>query len=318
VELLEYIREKIDLDYYFQRILNKNRNTTNSISNHNGSMVSARSIVRGKIVEEILETEIRYHHSLTLVQDMLIKPLRNGGKKKPTHELLWIIFDRLGALVKHHKTFSQVLGKTIKAANHPWEARLGDIFYKQTNFFDDYGRYLDKYYDLVSVLPEIVEESPFFKEIKQNFEQEMKKTTQLDLQSYLVLPVQRISRYLLLLKELLKYTDDSSASEPRRGIELAIDKIDKQLGGLNKSISSNFLPSTMSYPIQKEGRGNRWLFRVLLFCIIVVVAAVAIYFSLPHCYSYMRVVEQKAFHHTLVKEDWLAQLWLKVGHLLYK
>ena len=37
-------------------------------------MASARSIVRGKIVEEILETEIRYHHSLTLVGDVRILP----------------------------------------------------------------------------------------------------------------------------------------------------------------------------------------------------------------------------------------------------
>jgi len=48
----------------------------------------------------------------------------------------------------------------------------------------------------------------------------------------------RIPRYLLLLKELLKYTD-STAADPRRTIELVIDKIDKQLGRLNKNISSS-------------------------------------------------------------------------------
>jgi len=78
----------------------------------------------------------------------------------------------------------------------------------KTDFFNDYGKYLDNYYELASVLPQLAEENPLFKEIKQvlllafisiyllhtyvqNFEKELRKTTRLDLQSYLVLPVQR-------------------------------------------------------------------------------------------------------------------------------
>ena len=71
---------------------------------------------------------------------------------------------------------------------------------------------MDNYYELALVLPQLAEENPLFKEIKQvftaihsfafisndllhtyvqNFEKELRKTTRLDLQSYLVLPVQR-------------------------------------------------------------------------------------------------------------------------------
>ena len=41
---------------------------------------------------------------------------------------------------------------------------------------------------------------PAFKVVKQAFEAEQKKTTFLDLESFLIMPIQRIPRYSLLLR----------------------------------------------------------------------------------------------------------------------
>jgi len=53
--------------------------------------------------------------------------------------------------------------------------------------------------------------------IHKEFENEQKKTNALDLPSFLILPVQRIPRYMLLLTELDKYTEASHPDKKSLG-----------------------------------------------------------------------------------------------------
>jgi len=47
---------------------------------------------------------------------------------------------------------------------------------------------------------------PEFQQIIKKFEEDQKSSTCLNLEAYLIMPVQRVPRYILLLKDLIKYT----------------------------------------------------------------------------------------------------------------
>jgi len=79
-----------------------------------------------------------------------------------------------------------------------------------------------------------VEKKPIFKKIKEAFELYQLKSTSLTLDAFLIMPVQRIPRYVLLLKELLKY---SNPSHPDYALlEGAFNKVKAILEELNKGI----------------------------------------------------------------------------------
>lgn len=59
---------------------------------------------------------------------------------------------------------------------------------------------MEGYNTSVVTLRHLEKRKPAFKVVKQAFEAEQKKTTFLDLESFLIMPIQRIPRYSLLLR----------------------------------------------------------------------------------------------------------------------
>merc|ERR1711981_48747 len=70
-----------------------------------------------------------------------------------------------------------------------------------------------------------------FKKYIKGWEKTQKELSGLDLASFLILPVQRLPRYLLLFKELIKYTPDSHAEF--ESINQAIQVISDALEDIN-------------------------------------------------------------------------------------
>ena len=75
----------------------------------------------------------------------------------------------------------------------------------------------------------------FFIEISQKFEEEQANASGLNLDSFLIMPVQRLPRYILLLRDCHKYT--YRGSPDMRHLPKALDYLDKNLSEINKGIS---------------------------------------------------------------------------------
>ena len=68
---------------------------------------------------------------------------------------------------------------------------------------------------------------------KKKFESDQKEASGLDLASFLILPVQRLPRYVLLLKELQRYTPENHPEY--KSLIDAIDHIARSLEIINES-----------------------------------------------------------------------------------
>jgi len=161
---------------------------------------------RKKVAMEMFETEKTYVRSLKLIYDEFVCVLRNAATDKSailTTEELQRIFSYWEVLLKCHTS----LLKVIEERMNGWDVRpeIGDIFSEKTAFIKLYKHYINGFDKSVISIKELKERHPKFKEFLAKLEF-TPKLSGLGLQSYLILPVQRIPRYVLLLQDMLKHT----------------------------------------------------------------------------------------------------------------
>jgi hypothetical protein len=85
---------------------------------------------------------------------------------------------------------------------------IGDIFLKMGPFLKLYIQYVNNYEHSLETL-ERLEKNPLFQAFyKARNKEGVNRTMGLSLPAYLIMPVQRVPRYSLLLKELLRYTPE--------------------------------------------------------------------------------------------------------------
>eukprot|EP01132_Coremiostelium_polycephalum_P007427 gene7427-9129_t len=187
--LIRLIRENFDRDHYFKTV--------------------PVDIRRQRVVEEIVSTEESYVKSLSTVFNSLIVPLQNAleSSSKPilTEEEIFSIFGNWERILLSHIT----LLKEFKSIIEKWndDSTLGDLFLEKCEFLkDNYADYINNYDNSYQRIKRLRKGNEDFDQIINTFEMYQDSNNGLDLYSYLIMPIQRIPRYLLLLKELLKYT----------------------------------------------------------------------------------------------------------------
>ncbi|EDR24412.1 Rho/RAC guanine nucleotide exchange factor, putative [Entamoeba dispar SAW760] len=159
---------------------------------------------RQKIIEEIYTTEEFYIQSMEYCLNFFCKVMKNEKNQSiiPLEDVD-IIFEHYDEVLNINKKFFLALKKLRET--HQIETRLGQIFKLFTPFFKVYFLYISHYDDSNQVLTEY-ERNPKFNELLTSLQTQIPTTTNLDLRSYLIMPVQRLPRYELLLKDLLKNT----------------------------------------------------------------------------------------------------------------
>jgi hypothetical protein len=118
-----------------------------------------------------------------------------------TSEDAYSVFSNLSELLLCHQ---QLLGK-FKEAFGTWQdsASLGKLFLEQLDFMDRYQPYIHGYNSSFAAVHYLAKKNPQFGNGVQVFEMEQKKTTALNLEAFLIMPVQRLPRYILLLQVYL-------------------------------------------------------------------------------------------------------------------
>jgi RhoGEF domain/Regulator of G protein signaling domain len=152
---------------------------------------------RSRICMEIIETERRYVQHLNILVVQYLRPLERGDVPKMDVEDVRSIFSNVAAISAFHQLFLLDLEKA---------EFLSSVFIRHAPYFKLYSQYVSQYTGCLSTMNRLSHIKAFqqFLERKRSDDATERK----DIMSYLIMPVQRLPRYVLLLRELLKWTDE--------------------------------------------------------------------------------------------------------------
>lgn len=198
---------------------------------------------REHCIKELLDTEKNYVEALDMIQQEFCTPLREILSQDDYNT----IFMNLEHLLQVHKAFQSDLlvasrisltmggdrNSLISNDNNnnngfsntpPTQQRIGDIFVRWKQYFVCYSTYCSKLPESLRRIIQLAGESASIRQkiLECQIEANANKFT---LQDVLSVPVQRVLKYHLLLRELVKHTPDSHADyiSVQMGLEAMVD-----------------------------------------------------------------------------------------------
>jgi len=129
------------------------------------------------------------------------------------------IFSITETLYNYHSMLLEGLERRITA----WtpETLIGEYFFGMADFLRCYPQYVNGYDFAVEILTKC-EENNHFNELLKKLTNDPKHKG-MNLYSYLIMPVQRIPRYILLINDYMKRTDSTHPDQP--GLKKALQKV---------------------------------------------------------------------------------------------
>jgi hypothetical protein len=175
---------------------------------------------RVKVLGEIASTEESYVKALHTLVAEFIHPLKSQGDFGVSQADTNKIFGSVELLTNFH----QHLLSELQQAKLP----VGEILLKFADFLKMYTQYLNNYTEALNTIDKQRSNVKF-----QAFLTEKRKKCGLDLMSYLIMPVQRVPRYELLLRELIRVTGKDHSEYPK--LLEALDKIKNIAAHINET-----------------------------------------------------------------------------------
>jgi len=171
---------------------------------------------RKKLLEEIVNTEIQYVKSLSILFLDFMLPLANGSTIVPPslqrladRARVKLFFAHTRRLLDVNRKFLQELQSRKKR-----KATIGEVFADFAPLFSIYGKYAESHERVSMLLRETLEKKgpqAWLKTIVERFPR-WKSVPQQSPFFILIKPVQRVPRYRLLIQELAKYTPETDPS----------------------------------------------------------------------------------------------------------
>eukprot|EP01102_Stenamoeba_stenopodia_P010323 TRINITY_DN309_c0_g1_i4.p1 TRINITY_DN309_c0_g1~~TRINITY_DN309_c0_g1_i4.p1 ORF type:complete len:717 (-),score=274.45 TRINITY_DN309_c0_g1_i4:159-2309(-) len=179
--------------------------------------------LREKIVQEIIETEKEYVEDLEIIINVFLIPLSDHTIL--TQEEIYSVFTNIETIHKVHKIFLQMLTRP-DMRNY-----IGHAFLSTEGLFEPYNTYCAKYQESIDTVVEL-------RKTRDRFDTFLRycsckpECKAMELTAFLIKPVQRICKYPLLLKELLKCT--MPLHDDHLSLFTALDLIQKQVVNINE------------------------------------------------------------------------------------
>lgn len=196
---------------------------------------------RKHIINEVIETERAYVSFLSLLVQAYAKPLKELAKAGrgvlDVHSVRSIFSD-----VETIHFFNSQLLADLSAASASGSP-LGDIFLRMGTGLKLYTSYINNYGAALQELKKQQANATFRAWLEQTKAQNLEQLKRNDLSSLLVMPIQRIPRYILLLKDLHRSTDPVTDTEEHAKLGEAVQMISElaQYIDQSKRTSDNFL-----------------------------------------------------------------------------
>eukprot|EP01105_Mastigella_eilhardi_P014446 TRINITY_DN3292_c0_g1_i2.p1 TRINITY_DN3292_c0_g1~~TRINITY_DN3292_c0_g1_i2.p1 ORF type:complete len:657 (-),score=164.37 TRINITY_DN3292_c0_g1_i2:60-2009(-) len=163
--------------------------------------------MRDSIAMEILETEKSYNEQLGIIADTLVKPLQlalSGNNALLTDEEIKGVFGEVAII----KALSDRLLAALQVRLDNWSQsqKLGDIFFGMSDYLRMYTDYVSNYENATTMVRGMEPTHHFWKFYATQIQKTNENYHNWALNSFLIVPIQRIPRYQLLLQTLVKVT----------------------------------------------------------------------------------------------------------------
>ncbi|GAM23452.1 hypothetical protein SAMD00019534_066270 [Acytostelium subglobosum LB1] len=209
---------------------------------HSNDPETEKAKQRYRAVNEVYTTEVSYLHSLLLLRDYYMIPMEVESHVTSLfkQEDVAITFSNLKSLAELSTDFLKQIETRLKT----FPIQVGDVFTKFAPVFKLYVEYVNNFDKVTPHLNSMLENP----QQAQFFETQKKKSrSNADIFSLLIMPVQRIPRYELLLREILKHTAEdhkehstiSSAYNSLKSINTFINDSKKNVDNRSRLISLN-------------------------------------------------------------------------------
>lgn len=155
---------------------------------------------RTKIAVEVLVTERSYVDSLNTLVSKYMNPMNQHSlSRKPliTKQQINEIFANVEEIINYHTMLLEGLERRVSKFNT--KTCLGEFFISMTDYLRCYTNYVNNYNNSIALLTQLEENSDFANFLKSLTDSQIKGKS---IYTYLIMPIQRIPRYILLLKVL--------------------------------------------------------------------------------------------------------------------
>jgi len=160
---------------------------------------------RNKTIQELHSSEVIYVTNLNNMIEGYILPLKQS--QLVPQKVVTDIFQNIETIYQFHKTFLEDLESLISNW-HPSSSRVGELFLSLAPYFKLYTQYCSNYDKSINVIQMHKKTTPKFEQFLTE-SQASKRFKGTYITSHLILPIQRIPRYEMFLRELVKRTENS-------------------------------------------------------------------------------------------------------------
>ncbi|KAJ3364456.1 pre-mRNA-splicing factor rse1 [Allomyces arbusculus] len=165
--------------------------------------------LRMYIVNEVYETEQSYAELLAIMEDKIRKPIED--QKLAPAVFCRMVFYGIAELRLFAKQFLDDLAALL--ANWDDSSQLGPLFLAHRDDFAVFHKFVDNYANALSMVRRGEEANPAFRAFNERCKSS-RDTHRQSVQDYLILPIQRATRYPLLLKDVRKHTPEDHPDYP--------------------------------------------------------------------------------------------------------
>ncbi|ELP94237.1 Rho/RAC guanine nucleotide exchange factor, putative [Entamoeba invadens IP1] len=201
------------------------------------------------VVNEIVSTEESYLKALQTVIDLYVNPFSTNGIITPEEGK--VLFGNIKDLSEGASSLSTQLQERLKSFS--MNDNICDVFLLNKNIFERFGKYIQNYDKASALFDKLTQKRKKFEEFCEA-QKEDPRSNNGDIMSFLIFPVQRIPRYILLMKEYIKNTDkehpDAAIAEQVRRY---LDSYAKEVNSViavenNKRIMRDFMKKFTDMP----------------------------------------------------------------------
>lgn len=169
--------------------------------------------LRKCVLKELYSTEVDYVNDLTFVIEMYVKPLRDR------EDLL--SRDQIPHIFSNIELLRSVNAELLTQLRRCWSKQselagteitgFGQIILEHADRLKVYDQYCNNHPSAVEALTKCKAENPRFSSL---LDSRTKDNFPIDLRDFLIKPVQRICKYPLLIREILKHTPEDHSDYP--------------------------------------------------------------------------------------------------------
>jgi len=183
---------------------------------------------RQEAIFELISTEGAYVRDLQLIVGTFLAKLIPLLDEKA----ITVVFANIEDILLTNTTFLSSLEDRQRDCRL-YIDRIGDLIERYISKMGVYMQYCVNHSNAIQALQSLRTHKPELASLLQVLRDEDPMTRNLDLSSYLLVPMQRITRYPLLIKQILHYT---SPSQDRPQIERSLQTSESLLGAINEHI----------------------------------------------------------------------------------